>query len=282
MTLLAIILAFAVFHWVEKPKGLHSFDYLSVLNDFLNKSVHVSVPQVRFVFLLLLPLLTLALVLELLHVDGLHGHSVGFLLVHVLVLFYLLGPSAMDNDLAENQLLDQLNLSASSTPDEVIHGMTHAALKRWFGVLFWYLILGLWGALIYRLCERIEQQCQDDEVVSNWAACLRVILEFPVVILMTVALAVSADFDQVWAKCKPYFNWDTVQDLKAQFLYDAVLVSVKHTETIEATDAKEEDEEAANTSDEGHGVVNDTLYLLKRMLVACLVFVALLVLFSVR
>lgn len=281
MTLLAIILAFAVFHYVEKPKGLRSFDFLTALDDFLEKTTHVSVQQVRFVLLILLPLLVLGLLLELIHVDGLHGHSIWFLVVHVLVLFYLLGPSAMDSDVAEATLMEQLGLTESSTAEETIHAMTDASLKRWFGVLFWYLILGLWGALIFRLCERVAALKDRDELVKQWASCLLVILSYPVAILMTVALAVSGDFDKVWHKWKPFFNWDSVQNLKTQFLYDAMVVSVNQDEATGDSEA-DDDNEADDEDHQETVVVDETLALLKRMLVACLVFVALLVLFSVR
>src|SRR5690606_31397886 len=65
-----------------------------------------------------------------------------------------------------------------------------AALERWFGVLFWFLLLGPAGAVLYRLtCVAAAPR---DELPAEHLASLyrlKLILEWPAAHLMTLALA---------------------------------------------------------------------------------------------
>ena len=75
MTLLAIIIAFALFHWVHKPDWMTSFDVFEDLNVFLRDKLGVDVVPARIVLILVVPLLILALLLELFDVSAFHHHG---------------------------------------------------------------------------------------------------------------------------------------------------------------------------------------------------------------
>ena len=141
MTLLAIIIAFAIFHWVKKPDWMVSFAVVSGFNNMLKNKLGLDSAQVRFVAVLLVPLVLLGLLLDFLNVSAFHnGHHVSHLLVHVLILYYCLGPNPMETAIENGALLKQLSLNAQSSHQSIIEGMTKAALNRWFGIFFWYLI----------------------------------------------------------------------------------------------------------------------------------------------
>ncbi len=269
MTLLAIIIAFALFHWVEKPKWLLSFDFLKSVNRFLLKEIKLDVTWSRYLVMIILPLLMLWFLVEWLEVQSPHPHSACFLLVHVFVLYLCLGPKAMDSDLADNVLLKELKLGSNSEHETIIRAMTDAALHRWFGVFFWYLFFGLWGALVYRIGERIHVLFDTDQSMCYLASRLLSVMQFPVIIVMSLSLAVATDFEKVWKKCKLFLNWQTIQELRGQYLYDAMYDYIEY-------------EELESKEETTMQVMRTTLSVLKRMLVVWLVFVALLVLFSVR
>jgi AmpE protein len=83
-----------------------------------------------------------------------------------------------------------------------VGAVARGALRRWFGVLFWFLLLGPVGALGYRLV----QLAADASLSTARPASARdaagvalAVLEWPVAQLMTLALALVGNFDTVFA-----------------------------------------------------------------------------------
>lgn len=282
MTLLAVIIAFALFHWVNKPEWMLTFSALNDFDKLLKNKIGLDSEQVRFVAVLVVPLIFLGLLLDIFNVSAFHnGHHVGHLLIHVLILFYCLGPKPMETAIENGELLKQLSLTDQSNHKTIIERMTKAALNRWFGVFVWYLVFGLWGAALYRVAQHVNATNLGDGTTQAWSTKLMKVLDFPAAFVMTVALAVASDFEKVWLKCKPLINSETITELNCQFLYDAMYHSVEHGEieaSTETSDAIENDE----SQSDAHQVIITTMTVLKRMLVACLVFVAILVIFSAR
>ena len=134
------------------------------------------------------------------------------LLFDIVVLFYCWGPRDLDLDVAE--ILDApdaaarraaaarlwpLNGTVRLDGGALIEAVFRNALRRWFGVLFWFLVLGPFGALLYRLsvlaAERDEDMLPSDTAAGarTWLA----ILEWPISQLMTLSLALVGNFDAV-------------------------------------------------------------------------------------
>jgi AmpE protein len=92
--------------------------------------------------------------------------------------------------------------------DPVIEGPTlveavfRCALWRWFGVLFWFLLLGPAGALLYRLVSLAAQGSAQKVLPPAQGEAAReciALLNWPVAHLMTFGLALAANFDGVLA-----------------------------------------------------------------------------------
>ncbi len=84
----------------------------------------------------------------------------------------------------------------------LVEAVFHCALWRWFGVLFWFLLLGPAGAIGYRLASLAAQgraQSLLPPVQGEAAKDFLALLNWPVAHLMTLALALAADFDGVLA-----------------------------------------------------------------------------------
>lgn len=182
--------------------------------------------------LLLVALLQLALAESLLGLAG--------LLFGVAVLFYVWGPRDLDRDVAA--LLDagdppaRREAAARLLPaDETRHdggvlveGVFRNALRRWFGVLFWFLLLGPVGALLYRLAALSvegEYAGRLSGAAARGARALLAALDWPVAQLMTLALALVGDFDSVLAAWRDHGGASF--DLRNRFLGAAARASVR-------------------------------------------------------
>jgi membrane protein required for beta-lactamase induction len=264
MKLLAILLAFALLRWLEKPAALRSFSWVDQLHDWF-KGFEFKLNQV-FALTVLLPVFVLAVLMT--TVFDFDTDSLLYLLVHVFIIYYCLGPETMQHLLNQsgNQETTEETHDVPS-PQQFINAMTDAALHRWFGVFFWYAILNVYGAVLFRLVCHMQQASieKDEDAIRSFSR----LLEFPVAVLMTVSLALASDFDRIWKHCKQYLNGETIRTLNSQFMYQSMDYAVEQCEI-----------DASGLNDTK--VVEMTTYtVLKRMLVVWLVFAALMVIFSI-
>jgi AmpE protein len=83
----------------------------------------------------------------------------------------------------------------------LVEAVFRNALHRWFGVLFWFLLLGPVGALLYRLTafsvEGEFARILPDETREG-ARGLYAVLDWPVAQLMTLSMALVGNFDAVF------------------------------------------------------------------------------------
>ena len=264
MKLLAILLAFALLRWLEKPTALRSFAWVDQLHDWL-KGFDFKLNQV-FAFTVLLPLLVLAVLMT--TVFDFESDSLLYLVLHVFIIYYCLGPETMQHLLAQSARQESSDKTTEDpSAQQVINAMTDAALHRWFGVFFWYGILNVYGAVLFRVVCHLQQASieKDADAIRSFIR----LLEFPVAVLMTVSLALASDFDRIWRHCKQYLNGETIRTLNSQFMYQSMDYAVEQCEI---------DSSGLNDAT----VVEMTTYtVLKRMLVVWLVFAALMVIFSI-
>ena len=83
----------------------------------------------------------------------------------------------------------------------LVEAVFRNALRRWFGPLFWFCLLGPFGAALYRLATLSAEA--DAEVLPqdtrNGARALLAVLEWPLAQLVTLSLALVGNFDSVMA-----------------------------------------------------------------------------------
>jgi AmpE protein len=135
------------------------------------------------------------------------------LLFGVAVLFYSWGPRDLDHDVeaiveapdAESRRAAAARLWSFPRQPRGIDGpaaveaVFRNALRRWFGVLFWFLLLGPFGALLYRLTAIAAEDASSrlPTETAEGARILLVALDWPVAQLMTLAMALVGNFDEV-------------------------------------------------------------------------------------
>ncbi len=145
------------------------------------------------------------------------------LLFGMAALFYVWGPRDLDQDvsiLVDSEEVESRRASASrlGLNDDVamadggamVEAVFGSALRRWFGVLFWFLLLGASGAVLYRLVQlaaegdAVEGDAVEGGVAERLPASTRdgarallALLDWPVAQLMTLSLALVGNFDTV-------------------------------------------------------------------------------------
>ena len=222
MTIIAILLAFALCHFVRELGRIRKNQWLTRWVGFANDAFG-RLPGwsdvLGFLVILAVPLMVLLLINSVL--NGALGTTGSFLLALV-VLIYSFGPRDLDTDIASILEADD-EQQRSSALEELLGGPVPAddancrsaavgavfeqALRRWFGVIFWFAVLGVVGALLYRMVDWLdseEPQVSDDQ--RGRFIRLQQIMDWPAAQLMTLALAIATDFDSVFKAWKRYHD----------------------------------------------------------------------------
>jgi AmpE protein len=222
MTIISILIAFSLCHFVRELRRLRRFEWVTSFTKHCNDKLK-SLPgwsgPTGFLFILGVPLLAAYLLNSLLYSSL--GH-IGEFLLAIAMLIYTFGPRDLDVDVrkvirAENDEEQQEALESlldGPIPEDrdacgsaAIDAVFSKALKRWFGIIFWFAVLGIYGALLYRLATWLTDgdfglYDEQKELVTS----LCKILEWPVAQLMTLSLAVATDFDSVYRAWKKYHD----------------------------------------------------------------------------
>ena len=218
-TLVAVIVVLIAGHAVQSLAALRRFDWLVEWRRYIGgQSEAEGALNGRTGLLLVigLPVLLIGL-LQLALRQSLWG--VPWFVFAVLLLFYCWGPrdldldveaivDAPDNEHKRAAVASLLQNDPASVPDSsclnghaLVEGVFNGALRRWFGPLLWFLLLGPGGAFAYRIAALLAIDPAHAEAPAAQredARWLLSVLDWPVAQLMTFALALAANFDAVF------------------------------------------------------------------------------------
>ena len=207
---------------------------------------------------------------------------IGFVFA-VAVLYYCWGPRDLERDveaidkapdgtarLAAAQALrrDGDDSELPFAAENLVAATFAAALSRWFGVLFWFVVLGPCGALLYRLAQLLAAAPATDE--SALARKFAALLDWLPAHLMALALALASNFDAVFSAWRDYHRAHAqgYANLDLGFLDAIARASV----TADV---------AADGNADAHSplvALDDAMVLVRRVLVVWLTLIALIVL----
>jgi len=222
MTIISILIAFTLCHFVRELRHLRRFDWVTKftnLGDEKFKKVPGWSGPLGFLVIIGLPLFTIYVA------DYLLSSALGPLgefILALAVLVYTFGPRDLDIDVRkviraddDEQQKEALEaLLGGPVPEDqtacqnaAINAVFLKALKRWFGIILWFAVLGIYGALLYRLAVWLNGPnsrlgVEQKELFTR----LCKIMEWPVAQLMTLSLAVATDFDSVFRAWKTYHD----------------------------------------------------------------------------
>lgn len=220
MTIISILIAFTLCHFVRELGQLRRFEWVTSFTKHCNDKLKFlpgwSGPT-GFLIIIGLPLVAAYLVNSLLF--SLLG-QIGIFLFSVAMLIYTFGPRDLDIDVrkvihaesdeeqreALETLLDgPIPEDAVECQATAINAVFNEALKRWFGIIFWFAVLGIYGALLYRLATWLrngDYGLYDEQ--KDLIERLCGIMDWPVAQLLTLSLAIATDFDAVYRAWKKY------------------------------------------------------------------------------
>lgn len=201
----------------------------------------------------------------------------------VVVLYYCWGPRDLERDveavdkapdgaarLAAAQALrrDGENTELPFAAENLVAATFESALTRWFGVLFWFILIGPCGALLYRLAQLLAAAPAADE--SALARKFAALLDWMPAHLMALALALASNFDAVFSAWRDYHRAHAqgYANLDLGFLDAIARASV----TADV---------AADGNADAHSplvALDDAMVLVRRVLVVWLTLIALIVL----
>lgn len=243
---------------------------------------------VGLVLVIAVPVLACALVQL-----ALHGHLLGLfgLAFAVAVLFYCWGPRDLERDVeAIDKAPDSVQRAAAAQAlrDEempaplplesaaLVEATFLAGLRRWFGVLFWFAVLGPAGALLYRLVHVLAFAPALGEATSSRQHGLLVrsahMLDWPPAQLMALALALASNFDAVFKTWHDYHSAHGGGYLRL----DLGFLSAIARASVAADVAAEEDH--AQAARNPLVALDDAMVLVRRVLVVWLTILAIIVL----
>ena len=222
MTIISILIAFALCHFVRELGRLRQHGWLKGWVGAANRAFS-EVPGWNsfggFLVIMLLPLVGLALIYYVLAYSL--GPAGAFLLA-LLVLIYTFGPRDLDTEVAaivraeDDEARDAAiaGLLGGEPPEEeeackkaLIDTVFREALRRWFAVIFWFAVLGIVGALLYRMVDWLnhgnyELSTEQRQLFRR----MQQVLDWPAAQLITLALAIATDFDSVYSAWKQYHD----------------------------------------------------------------------------
>jgi AmpE protein len=198
------------------------------------------------------------------------------------VLYYCWGPRDLERDVetidkapdttqraaaAQALKLDD-GAEVAFDAEHLVIATFHAGLKRWFGVLFWFAVLGPSGALLYRLAQLLagETNLGARALAQKFAA----VLDWAPAHLMALSLALASNFDAVFTSWRDYHRAHPQGYATLDLGYlDAI-----------ARASVDADVAAEQSSADAHSplvALDDAMVLVRRVLVVWLTLMALLV-----
>ena len=169
-------------------------------------------PPIQFIVILALPVLLL-LSIQILLNDFLL--SVPAFVFGVIVFIYCLGPVCLSTDIEayvhartigdEDEAMHYAGTitdsSASSSPDQQISDVTrailHIANERIFSTIFWFIILGPFGAMLYRLISELSKQIEFDEL-ADFSEFIHSIMAWIPARMLAAGYALTGNFDSAY------------------------------------------------------------------------------------
>jgi AmpE protein len=258
--LIAVILALVLGHAAPQLAQLRRYEWFGAWLDLLGarlgtQGFHAN----RFGILLSLgaPLLVVG-ALQALFAD--HAYGLPGFVFALVVLFYCWGPRDLDLDVeavveAPDAERRRVAAEALSGPDRavrldgptLIENVFQGALERWFGVLFWFVLLGPFGAVMYRLAQLGATRANGARLPLEHGASyarLKLILDWPAAQLVTLGLALAANFDAVVAAWR---EWHATR-AEGWFVLDTGFLGAAARASVDCELAEEQDEAYASES----------------------------------
>ncbi|HHO59589.1 MAG TPA: regulatory signaling modulator protein AmpE [Thiotrichales bacterium] len=244
MALISIVLGLILdrmFLHLHELRDMTWFEYYSQKICTLTKN---RLPPLQFMLILAPPLLIVLLVQVLL--SGVMFNLPGFIF-GIAVFIYCLGPACLvtdidayvhareigDDDEALHYAGAITERAASTSPDQQTTDVTRAILyvanERIFSAIFWFVMLGPFGALLYRLTAQLSKQIEYEEL-SAFANYIQAIMAFIPARMLAMGYALTGNFDAAYHAYKGRLRSPDISHSNFDVLVSAGIGAMKDME----------------------------------------------------
>ena len=215
MSLISVILGLFLDHAF---RHLHDFRdmtwfeaYTQKIHRISNKFSQFIIPSLQFILIIAPPvLLILAIQLQLSNIL----FNLPVFVFGIIVFIYCLGPACLSSDVEayinarENGDEDEAlhyaesitGKNPSTAPDQqtidVTHSILYIANERVFSTIFWFVILGPSGAILYRLISELSKQEIDS--LSSLSNFIHSIMAWAPARMLAIGYALTGNFDHAY------------------------------------------------------------------------------------
>jgi len=210
MALISIIIGLLFDRAFRHLHDLRDLSWFEYYTSAVTRLIRTSNGVIQLVAVLIVPVLIIAAIQYLLS-DFLLGML--YLLFGVLVFAYCLGPACLSSDIEyyldarrlgdEDEALHYAGMlterAASTAPDQqtsdVTRAIFHVANERIFAVIFWFVILGPTGAILYRLTTNLSKQDGAGDSLAAIAILFQAVLTWLPARMLALGYALTGHFD---------------------------------------------------------------------------------------
>jgi AmpE protein len=209
MALISIILGLFLDRTFRQLHDLRDMTWFEFYAQTILRFTGKRMPPLQFILILALPV-SILLSIQILLYEFLFNIP-GFIF-GVLIFIYCLGPACLSTDIEayihartvgdEDEALHYAGTitesAASTSPDQQINDVTRAILyvanERIFATIFWFIILGPFGAMLYRLISELSKQIEYDEL-AEFSEFIHAIMAWVPARMLAAGYALTGNFD---------------------------------------------------------------------------------------
>jgi len=209
MALISIILGLFLDRTFRQLHDLRDMTWFEFYAQTIQRFTGKRMPPLQFIVILALPVFVM-LGIQILLYDFLFNIP-GFIF-GVLIFIYCLGPACLSTDIEayihartigdEDEALHYAGTitesAASTSPDHQINDVTRAILyvanERIFATIFWFIILGPFGAILYRLISELSKQIEYNDL-AEFSEFIHAIMAWIPARMLAAGYALTGNFD---------------------------------------------------------------------------------------
>lgn len=209
MALISIILGLFLDRTFRQLHDLRDMTWFEFYAQTIQRFTGKRMPPLQFIVILALPVFVL-LSIQILLYDFLFNIP-GFIF-GVLIFIYCLGPACLSSDIEayihartigdEDEALHYAGTitesAASTSPDNQVNDVTRAILyvanERIFATIFWFIILGPFGAMLYRLISELSKQIEYNDL-AEFSEFIHAIMAWIPARMLAAGYALTGNFD---------------------------------------------------------------------------------------
>lgn len=209
MALISIILGLILDRTFRHLHDLRDMAWFEYYAQTIYRFTRKAMPPLQFILILALPVLLLLAIQILLHdfLLNIPGFIFG-----IIIFIYCLGPACLSSEVEayihartmsdEDEALHYAgtitDAPASTSPDQQTNDVTRAILyvanERIFSTIFWFVILGPFGAILYRLISKLSKQIELSEL-ADFSDFIHGIMAWIPARMLAAGYAFTGNFD---------------------------------------------------------------------------------------